>query len=94
MNRLQTVGLRFCGEADQALPRLRGALPSGLLILIFINFRCIHVIMQVIYQQKSEKQNKKIKSFEGINVYSKMLILLQITRRERRLMNCRISIAT
>lgn len=28
VNRLQTVGLRFCGEADQALPRLRGALPS------------------------------------------------------------------
>ena len=29
VNRLQTVGLRFCGAADQALPRLRGALPSG-----------------------------------------------------------------
>lgn len=29
VNRLQTVGLRFCGSADQALPRLRGALPSG-----------------------------------------------------------------
>ncbi|KAI5390649.1 eIF-2-alpha kinase GCN2 isoform X1 [Lathyrus oleraceus] len=28
VNRLQTVGLRFCGSADQALPRLRGALPS------------------------------------------------------------------
>ncbi|EXC26865.1 putative serine/threonine-protein kinase GCN2 [Morus notabilis] len=28
VNRLQTVGLRFCGPADQALPRLRGALPS------------------------------------------------------------------
>ncbi|KAL5537327.1 hypothetical protein UlMin_046354, partial [Ulmus minor] len=28
VNRLQTVGLRFCGAADQALPRLRGALPS------------------------------------------------------------------
>ncbi|XP_006443036.2 eIF-2-alpha kinase GCN2 [Citrus clementina] len=27
-NRLQTVGLRFCGAADQALPRLRGALPA------------------------------------------------------------------
>lgn len=27
VNRLQTVGLRFCGVADQALPRLRGALP-------------------------------------------------------------------
>lgn len=27
VNRLQTVGLRFCGFADQALPRLRGALP-------------------------------------------------------------------
>ncbi|KAK4286606.1 hypothetical protein QN277_003135 [Acacia crassicarpa] len=27
VNRLQTVGLRFCGAADQALPRLRGALP-------------------------------------------------------------------
>ncbi|XP_010525998.1 PREDICTED: eIF-2-alpha kinase GCN2 isoform X2 [Tarenaya hassleriana] len=26
VNRLQTVGLRFCGVADQALPRLRGAL--------------------------------------------------------------------
>lgn len=64
MNRLQTVGLRFCGEADQALPRLRGALPSGVLILIFIHFRCIHVIMQVIYQQK--EGNRKVKSFEGI----------------------------
>jgi len=29
VNRLQTVGLRFCGAADQALPRLRGALPAG-----------------------------------------------------------------
>ncbi|KAK7262583.1 hypothetical protein RJT34_30157 [Clitoria ternatea] len=28
VNRLQTVGLRFCGSADQALPRLRGALLS------------------------------------------------------------------
>ncbi|KAJ6917431.1 hypothetical protein NC652_019703 [Populus alba x Populus x berolinensis] len=28
VNRLQTVGLRFCGAADQALPRLRGALPA------------------------------------------------------------------
>ncbi|KAK9932367.1 hypothetical protein M0R45_019607 [Rubus argutus] len=28
VNRLQTVGLRFCGGADQALPRLRGALPN------------------------------------------------------------------
>ncbi|KAE9452853.1 hypothetical protein C3L33_15257, partial [Rhododendron williamsianum] len=28
VNRLQTVGLRFCGVADQALPRLRGALPA------------------------------------------------------------------
>lgn len=29
VNRLQTVALRFCGAADQALPRLRGALPAG-----------------------------------------------------------------
>ncbi|TQE11671.1 hypothetical protein C1H46_002707 [Malus baccata] len=28
VNRLQTVGLRFCGPADQALARLRGALPT------------------------------------------------------------------
>ncbi|GMH19767.1 hypothetical protein Nepgr_021608 [Nepenthes gracilis] len=28
VNRLQTVCLRFCGDADQALPRLRGALPA------------------------------------------------------------------
>ncbi|KAK4752449.1 hypothetical protein SAY87_021247 [Trapa incisa] len=28
VNRLQTVGFRFCGAADQALPRLRGALPT------------------------------------------------------------------
>ncbi|XAR48711.1 Non-specific serine/threonine protein kinase [Bertholletia excelsa] len=28
VNRLQTVGLRFCEVADQALPRLRGALPA------------------------------------------------------------------
>ncbi|CAI9778226.1 unnamed protein product [Fraxinus pennsylvanica] len=28
VNRLQTVGLRFCGTADHALPRLRGALPA------------------------------------------------------------------
>ncbi|XP_012065156.1 eIF-2-alpha kinase GCN2 isoform X2 [Jatropha curcas] len=28
VNKLQTVGLRFCGAADQALPRLRGALPA------------------------------------------------------------------
>jgi translation initiation factor 2-alpha kinase 4 len=26
VNRLQTVASRFCGDADQALPRLRGAL--------------------------------------------------------------------
>ncbi|KAL4567577.1 hypothetical protein LXL04_023165 [Taraxacum kok-saghyz] len=31
VNKLQTVGLRFCGMADQALPRLRGALPSDTL---------------------------------------------------------------
>ncbi|CAI0541132.1 unnamed protein product [Linum tenue] len=28
VDRLQTVGLRFCGPVDQALPRLRGALPA------------------------------------------------------------------
>ncbi|GMJ08489.1 GENERAL CONTROL NON-DEPRESSIBLE 2, ARABIDOPSIS THALIANA GENERAL CONTROL NON-DEPRESSIBLE 2 [Hibiscus trionum] len=28
VNRLQTVSLRFCGAVDQALPRLRGALPA------------------------------------------------------------------
>ncbi|WOH08018.1 hypothetical protein DCAR_0727454 [Daucus carota subsp. sativus] len=28
VNKLHTVVLRFCGDADQALPRLRGALPS------------------------------------------------------------------
>uniref|UniRef100_A0A7N0TW19 Non-specific serine/threonine protein kinase n=1 Tax=Kalanchoe fedtschenkoi TaxID=63787 RepID=A0A7N0TW19_KALFE len=28
LNRLQTIGLRFCGPADQVLPRLRGALPA------------------------------------------------------------------
>ncbi|CAH9082427.1 unnamed protein product [Cuscuta epithymum] len=28
LNRLQTVGLRFCEVADQAIPRLRGALPA------------------------------------------------------------------
>lgn len=27
VNRLQTVGLRFCGPIDQTLPRLRGAIP-------------------------------------------------------------------
>ncbi|KAI3756674.1 hypothetical protein L1987_56496 [Smallanthus sonchifolius] len=31
VNKLQTVGLRFCGIADQALPRLRGALPTDTL---------------------------------------------------------------
>ncbi|XP_024962899.1 eIF-2-alpha kinase GCN2 isoform X1 [Cynara cardunculus var. scolymus] len=31
VNKLQTVGLRFCGIADQALPRLRGALPADIL---------------------------------------------------------------
>lgn len=31
VNKLHTVGLRFCGDADQALPRLRGALPAGML---------------------------------------------------------------
>ena len=34
VNRLQTVGLRFCGPADQALPRLRGALPSGTVVMV------------------------------------------------------------
>lgn len=29
VNRLQTVASRFCGAADQALPRLRGALRAG-----------------------------------------------------------------
>lgn len=36
VNRLQTVGLRFCGVADQALPRLRGALPPGTLSFIAV----------------------------------------------------------
>ncbi|KAI3503993.1 hypothetical protein L1887_32537 [Cichorium endivia] len=31
VNKLQTVGLRFCGIADQSLPRLRGALPADTL---------------------------------------------------------------
>lgn len=33
VNKLQTVGLRFCGIADQALPRLRGALPAGTFLI-------------------------------------------------------------
>lgn len=36
VNRLQTVGLRFCGVADHALPRLRGALPPGTLLFVSI----------------------------------------------------------
>lgn len=38
VNRLQTVGLRFCGTADQALPRLRGALPAGIFSVITFPF--------------------------------------------------------
>lgn len=38
VNRLQTVGLRFCGAADQALPRLRGALPSGTFVIFYSQF--------------------------------------------------------
>ena len=41
LNRLQTVESRFCGTVDQALPRLRGALPAGMLMFIFIvGFTC------------------------------------------------------
>lgn len=45
VNRLQTVGLRFCGPADQALPRLRGALPSGTAVTnYYLIIQCILVI--------------------------------------------------
>lgn len=37
VNRLQTVGLRFCGPADQALARLRGALPTGIFFMADVN---------------------------------------------------------
>lgn len=40
VNRLQTVGLRFCGAADQALPRLRGALPAGTVFNIDLWYPC------------------------------------------------------
>lgn len=30
VNRLQTVVFRFCGAVDHALPRLRGALSTGI----------------------------------------------------------------
>eukprot|EP00258_Populus_trichocarpa_P045287 XP_024461306.1 eIF-2-alpha kinase GCN2 isoform X2 [Populus trichocarpa] len=46
VNRLQTVGLRFCGAADQALPRLRGALPADNRIrkaLDELSDLCIHL---------------------------------------------------
>jgi hypothetical protein len=36
VNRLQTVSLRFCGAADQALPRLRGALSAGRILLFIL----------------------------------------------------------
>lgn len=36
---MQTVGLRFCGAADQALARLRGALPTG--IIVMFDYTCI-----------------------------------------------------
>lgn len=48
VNKLQTVGLRFCGIADQALPRLRGALPAvqihlhGKLLMNFLSFLTIY----------------------------------------------------
>lgn len=40
VNRLQTVGLRFCGQIDQALPRLRGALPDGMAFFTIMTHHC------------------------------------------------------
>lgn len=40
VNRLQTVGLRFCGQMDQALPRLRGALPDGMAFFTIMTHHC------------------------------------------------------
>lgn len=47
VNKLQTVGLRFCGIADQSLPRLRGALPAVQIHLHarhLMNFRSFLII--------------------------------------------------
>lgn len=38
VNRLQTVGLRFCGAADHTLSRLRGALPAGIIDVVSFTF--------------------------------------------------------
>ncbi|KAH1220237.1 eIF-2-alpha kinase GCN2 [Glycine max] len=47
VNRLQTVGLRFCGSADQALPRLRGALPSDKRA-----FKALDELSELVYLRK------------------------------------------
>lgn len=60
VNRLQTVGLRFCGAADQALPRLKGALPAGMIQLL--------IVVHFLFQQK-ESYSLLCKEF-GLSFYS------------------------
>lgn len=57
LNRLQTVGLRFCGTADQALPRLRGALPAGILLLIYFTF---YLLLQLFVLWIASNQTGKL----------------------------------
>lgn len=76
VNRLQTVALRFCGVADQALPRLRGALPAGNLFtthIIWGKFVCV-----IHFESTADKPTRK-----ALDELSDLFSYLRVWRIEK-----------
>lgn len=59
VNRLQTVGFRFCGAAEQALPRLRGALPAGTVWMLTVNLASVRGILITVRPFLTDKFTRK-----------------------------------
>lgn len=80
VNRLQTVGLRFCGAADQALPRLRGALPTGIAVFIYcLVLQFIRVLRFFCHDLIVDKATRK-----ALDELSDVCSYLRVWRIERR----------
>ena len=79
MNRLQTVNLRFCGAADQALARLRGALPAGRMsLLIFYINHMMEYMLIICYNTNADKLTRK-----ALDELSDLFTYLRVWRIEK-----------
>lgn len=77
VNRLQTVASRFCGAADQALPRLRGALRAGTIVLPFASPEIVYQIIDFWFHFAADRPTRK-----ALDELSNLLTYLRVWRIE------------